>query len=298
MADANRKVYVYNTSGGILGSWTAGTLSSTAQVEGITTNGTDVWIVDNKTDKVFKYTAAAGLLSGSLNSSSSFSLNRSNSNAKGIVTDGTSIWVINDSTTDKVFKYSMSGTLLGSWTIDAANSSPTGLTIDPSNVSNIWTVDSGTKKVYQYTAAASLISGSQSAAATFALAAGNSNPQDIADPPFGLDSVSMPVSSVANIPSPMPSLDRPSTDVAMTSLHRIRTTARNADDFMSTLGHGSQLPQAPVSPARTIPTITSKSIHLSERDEFEIEDSISDLIDQISKNLCINNNQLAHRVVG
>lgn len=183
VADANRKVYIYNTSGGSLGSWTAGTLQSTAQVEGITTNGTDVWIVDNKTDKVFKYTAAAGLLSGSLNSSSSFALNSSNTNPKGIVTDGTSIWVINDSTTDKIFKYSLSGTLQGSWTIDAANSSPTGVTIDPTNVSNIWTVDSGTDKVYQYTAAASRTSGSQTAAATFALAPGNTNPQDIADPP-------------------------------------------------------------------------------------------------------------------
>ena len=183
VADANRNVYVYSASGAQLGAWTAGTLQSTAKVEGMTTNGTDVWIVDNTTDKVFKYTAAAGLLSGSLNSSSSFKLNSSNSNAKGIVTDGTSIWVINDSTTDKVFKYSLTGTLLGSWTIDAANSSPTGLTIDPTNVSNIWTVDSGTKKIYQYTAAASRTSGSQPAAATFALAVGNTNPQDIADPP-------------------------------------------------------------------------------------------------------------------
>jgi hypothetical protein len=44
-------------------------------------------------------------------------------------------------------------------------------------------VGNGTKKVYQYTAAVSLTSGSQTAAATFALAAGDTNPQDIADPP-------------------------------------------------------------------------------------------------------------------
>ena len=37
--------------------------------------------------------------------------------------------------------------------------------------------------MYQYTAAASRTSGSQAAAATFALAAGNTNPQGIADPP-------------------------------------------------------------------------------------------------------------------
>lgn len=179
-----------------MGSWTAGTLTSTAQVEGITISGNDVWIVDNKTNKVFKYSAAAGLLLGTVNSSSSFNLNSGNSNAKGIVTDGISIWVIDDSTTDNVFKYSMTGTLLGSWTIDAANSSPTGLTIDPSidpsKVRNIWTVDSGTKKVYQYNGAASKINGSQPADVTFTLAAGNSNPQGIADPPVsGMETISL-----------------------------------------------------------------------------------------------------------
>src|SRR5208283_2554860 len=60
---------------------------------------------------------------------------------------------------------------------------PTGITIDPNNVSDIWIVDNGTDKVYQYTAAASRTSGSQNAAATFALAAGDTNPQGIADPP-------------------------------------------------------------------------------------------------------------------
>lgn len=184
VADANQTVYVYSNHGVLLGSWVAGGLSPTAQVEGIATNGTDIWIVDAKQDKVFKYTGAASRTSGSQNAASSFNLNSGNSNAKGIVTDGTSLWVVDDgSSTDKVFKYNLSGTLLGSWTIDAANSHPTGLTINPTNVSDIWIVDSGTKKVYQYTAAAGRTSGSQNAAATFALASGNTNPQDIADPP-------------------------------------------------------------------------------------------------------------------
>ena len=56
VVDANRNVYVYNNSGGLLGSWTAGTLASNATVEGIATNGTDVWIVDAKSDKVYRYT--------------------------------------------------------------------------------------------------------------------------------------------------------------------------------------------------------------------------------------------------
>lgn len=183
VVDANRKVYIYDVSGGLLGSWSAGTLASNATPEGIATNGTDVWIVDSRSDKVFKYAGAASRLSGTQNAASSFNLNSSNTNPKDIVTDGASLWVVNDASTDKVFKYTAAGGLLGSWTIASANSSPTGITIDPTNVSDIWIVDSGTDRVYQYTGAASRTSGSQTAAASFALAAGNGNPQGIADPP-------------------------------------------------------------------------------------------------------------------
>ena len=170
-------------SGSLVGSWAAGTIAKNSTPEGITIHGTDVWIVDSKSDKVFRYAGAASRLSGSQNAASSFNLNSGNGNPKDIVTDGQSLWVVNDATPDKVFKYSSSGSLLGSWTIDAANRTPTGITIDPANVSDIWIVDSGTDRVYQYNAAATRTSGSQSAALTFALAAGNTNPQGIADPP-------------------------------------------------------------------------------------------------------------------
>jgi streptogramin lyase len=184
VVDSNKTVYVYNASGTLLGSWAAGGLNPSAQLEGLASNGTDFWLLDNKQDKVFKYTGAASRLSGSQSAASSFNLNSGNSNAKGIVTDGTSLWVVDDgSSADKVFKYTLSGSLLGSWTIDPANTHPTGLTLNPTSPSDIWIVDSGTKQVYRYTAAVGLTSGSQSAAATFALAAGNTNPQDIADPP-------------------------------------------------------------------------------------------------------------------
>ena len=194
VVDANRKVYVYSTSGGLLGSWTAGTLASNATVEGIATNGTDVWIVDAKSDKVYKYTGAATRLSGSQNAASSFSLNSSNSNPKDIVTDGVNFWVVNDSTTDKVFKYTISGALVSSWTITTPGAtSPTGITIDPANVSNIWIVDSGTDAVYLYRAATSLPNGSSRGTnVSFALAAGNTNPQGIADPPAPGSMVAVP----------------------------------------------------------------------------------------------------------
>jgi hypothetical protein len=77
----------------------------------------------------------------------------------------------------------LSGSSLGSWAIDPANMQPTGITINPSNVSDIWIVDNGTDKVYQYVGAASRTSGSQNAAASFVLAAGNTSPQGIAGPP-------------------------------------------------------------------------------------------------------------------
>ena len=203
VVDANKNVYVYSPGGALLGSWSAGGLSSSAQLTGIATNGTDIWLVDSNADKVFKYTGAASRLSGSQNAASSFNLvsgKNGDTNPQDLVTDGTSFWVV-DGTALKVFKYTLSGSSLGSWAIDAANKHPTGITIDPTNVSNIWIVDNGTDKVYQYTAAASRTSGSQNAAATFALAAGNTNPQGIADPPPEVLFLNAPASPATNSPA-------------------------------------------------------------------------------------------------
>lgn len=185
VVDANKKVYVYNNAGGLLGSWTAGTLASNATVEGIATNGTDVWIVDARQDKVFKYAGAATRLSGSQNAASSFNLASGNGAPTDIVTDGASLWVVNAAANDKVFKYTVAGSSLGNWTISGAGGSPTGITLDPASPSHLWIVDSGTDRVYQFDNAVSRTSGSQSPSTSFALAAGNTNPQGIADPPAG-----------------------------------------------------------------------------------------------------------------
>jgi hypothetical protein len=165
-------------------------------VTGIATNGADIWLVDASTAKVYKYAGAASRLSGSQNAASSFTLvsgKKGNTNPQDIVTDGASFWVV-DGSQLKVFKYTLSGSALGSWTIDPANTHPTGITINPSNVSDIWIVDNGTDRVYQYTGAASRTSGGQNAAATFALAPGDTNPQGIADPP-PLDMLLTPAAS-------------------------------------------------------------------------------------------------------
>ena len=187
VVDANKKVYIYDTNGASLGSWTAGSLASNATVEGMTTDGTNVWIVDAMQDKVFRYTNATPL-SGSQNAASSFSLNNGNKNPKDIVTDGTYLWVVNDSSsTDKVFKYTLTGTLVASWTISTPGATtPTGITLDPSKPDHLWIVDSGTDRVYEYSNAVNQANGSSVSApiaTSFALAAGNTNPQGIADPP-------------------------------------------------------------------------------------------------------------------
>jgi DNA-binding beta-propeller fold protein YncE len=185
VVDANKNVYAYSPSGTLLGSWSAGGLSSSATLTGIATNGTDIWLVDSSTGKVYDYAGAASRLSGSQNAASSFSLvshHNGSTNPQDIVTDGTSFWVV-DGSSLKVFKYTLSGSLLGSWSIDPADTHPTGITINPNHVSDIWIVDNGTLRVYDYTAAASRTSGSQNAAATFTVASGNTNPQGIADPP-------------------------------------------------------------------------------------------------------------------
>jgi hypothetical protein len=248
VVDANKNVYVYTNHGVLLGSWSAGGLNPTAQVEGIATNGTDIWLVDAKQHKVFKYAGAASRLSGSQNAASSFSLNSGNSNPQDIVTDGTSFWVV-DGTSLKVFKYTLSGSLLGSWGIDPADTHPTGITINPNNVSDIWIVDNGTDKVYQYLGAASRTSGSQSAGATFALAAGNTNPQGIADPPAA-DMLLAPV-------APPLALNQPSVTV-------VAPSPANRDAAFAQLA-GESLPNSVDFPAgRAIMTLVDKPIPVAD----------------------------------
>lgn len=221
VVDANKKVHVYNASGGLLGSWTAGSLPSNANVQGITTHGTDVWIVDAQGDKVYRYSGAAGRLSGSQNAASHFALNSGNKDASDLVTDGASIWVLNNTSTDKVFKYTVSGSHQGSWTISGGGGSPTGLTIDPSGASaSIWIVDSASDRVYEFTSAKIRTSGSQSPTTSFALAPGNTNPQGIADPPAAASLSGMPTAAARMTAQPATSHDRALLEIT-TDLHEL-----------------------------------------------------------------------------
>lgn len=158
--------------------------------EGIATNGQDIWIVDKSTDRVYFYADAADYPGPPyttlhhVTATTSFALANGNNNPRGITTDGNYMWVVNSKNAkDEVFKYTTSGSLVGQWTIDSANINPRGITIDPSNVDHLWIVDSTTDSVYQYNGAAAFTSGTHNSNDSFALAAANSNPQGIADPP-------------------------------------------------------------------------------------------------------------------
>lgn len=202
VADANNNIFVYTSHGIQLGSWAASGLPYGASVEGVATNGTDIWVVVNTTskDKVFKYAGAASRLSGYQNPAGSFRLAAGDTTPKDIVTDGSSFWVVDANQT--VYEYTLAGGSLGSWKIDPANAHPTGITINPASVSDIWVVDNVTLKVYQYAAAAGRTSGSQAAATTFALNPGDANPQGIADPPP--PSVASPAPVAAPAPAAPP----------------------------------------------------------------------------------------------
>jgi hypothetical protein len=104
-------------------------------------------------------------------------------NSTDIVTDGAHLWVVNDIVgVDKVFRYTTSGVLEGSWALSSTDPSPSGITLDPNNLNHVWIVDASTRRVYQYDGGTALLSGSKEPSISFALAATNTNPQGIADP--------------------------------------------------------------------------------------------------------------------
>ena len=202
--DNDKSIYVYNSSMTLLGSWTASDLKTPT---GIAVAGSDVWISDSNTDRAYLYAGAASRLSGSITATKSFVLGAGNTNPQDIATDGTTVWVIHSGTPDTIFVYRASdGAALGNWTIDPANTTPTGLTLDPTGASNsLWTVDSGADRVYEYADARSRLSGSQAASVSFALntAGGNTNAQGIADPCQFASSLitSQPAPRVAVLPT-------------------------------------------------------------------------------------------------
>ncbi|MFN9694010.1 MAG: hypothetical protein ACK550_09510 [Synechococcaceae cyanobacterium] len=151
-------------------------------------------MVDSSNKRIYWYQNAALNTSGTDKAERVFSVATAVV-PKGLTTDGNSLWVVSDSTANTVFRYTIvkdgSGaptglTPAGSWTLAAANTTPTGITLDPTGVSkSLGVVDIKTDTVYEYANGTLLSSGTNvAAAASFKLSSGNTTPQDIFDPVF------------------------------------------------------------------------------------------------------------------
>ena len=116
--------------------------NSLGHLVGITTDGTNLWVLDQN-DGVFRY-RTDGTFRNEF-----FELHPDNINAEGITTDGTSLWVSDDtggSTKGQVFRYTLSGELLSSFSVGPA-AQPHGIATDGTN---IWVVDRSTDTLYPF----------------------------------------------------------------------------------------------------------------------------------------------------
>ena len=189
--DANQFVYVYTSAGVLEGSWRAAGMPWNALPEGIATDGTNIWIVDNRSDRVFYYPAAASRLSGSQSPRTNFALAIGNNQPRDIVygfQNGLAyLWTVNDDPKlDRVFRYTLNtqGVTVGSvsWMLGPFVVTPTGITVDPSNATmDIWVVDDTFDAVITYRSGRTLVA--PAPASQIPLPSGNTSPQGIADPP-------------------------------------------------------------------------------------------------------------------
>ena len=182
---ATQKVFVSSPSGLIRGAWVADGLTDP---QGIATDGTDIWIVDAAAGSVLQYAGAAALTAGIALVGASFALHPNNTSPTGLATDGSTLWVADDGM-DEVFVYNPSGTLLGRWGLAAENTDASGITNDPTGGTSLWVVDRADLLVYHYDTGTTLTSGGAADVDTFPLAAGNLQPEGIADPLPGTTSV-------------------------------------------------------------------------------------------------------------
>lgn len=201
IADTNGRIFNYTSDGAHVANWS----SRITGLQGVTTNGTHIWTVSDVTDRVYYYPNGTTYANGSaVNPTSSFALNFYNKNPTDLTTDGRFIWVVNEGNVaggggDMVFKYTVSGSYLGRWQLDSANARPTGITVDPAGGNKLWIVDNSTDRIYEYSGATGCVSGGLVASRSYALAAGNTNPQGIADPPGpGEEALNMESSLVVN----------------------------------------------------------------------------------------------------
>jgi len=158
--------YQYTPGFSLLTSWV---IAANEDSNGLTTDGSNIWIVDNGTSKeVCKYN-----IDGTLPDEPPprcFSLSPKNHDATGITTDGNNIWVVDEKVGNvKVYKYTTGGDIDGEFALTGDNQDPTGITTDGSN---IWVVDKSDDKVYKYDMSGNFDS-------SFSLIAANADPEGI-----------------------------------------------------------------------------------------------------------------------
>ncbi|MFO0977996.1 MAG: Ig-like domain-containing protein [Planctomycetaceae bacterium] len=175
VVDGKNEVFVYSADYTLLGSWE---IKGIDKAEGVTVVGDSLLIVDRSNRMIATFDGAASRRSGSQSPSSRFSLDRNNKNAMDLTSDGVHIWTVDDSSVNTVYRYSMSGSLEGKWTIDPSNSQPTGIAVD-NRTGDLWIVDANSDRAVRYDEAASRTSGTALASSWFALNSLDSNPHGI-----------------------------------------------------------------------------------------------------------------------
>jgi hypothetical protein len=179
--DLNKTVTVYDAGRNVEGNLA---LSGVQNPTGIAMAGNDLYVSDSTARAIHVFAGAASQLSGTVAPTRSIALAAGNTSPQDVATDGTTLWVVNSASVDRVYVYQAgTGAALGNWSIDSLNATPSGITLDPTGASNsLWIVDRGTDRVYEYANGRARTTGSQAAAVVFALGAGNTDPQGIADP--------------------------------------------------------------------------------------------------------------------
>jgi len=152
-------LYWADAEGDYIGVWDL--TAANADPIGITTDGSNIWIVDNDDDSVYKYGMDGSYISV-------WGTTAANGNPSGITTDGTYIWVA-DITDDAIYKYNMAGGYIGVWDLNAANTFDSSITTDGSY---IWVADFGEDAVFKYTVAGSYVD-------NWSLTAANGDPRGI-----------------------------------------------------------------------------------------------------------------------
>ena len=163
-----RQRHIYRLSGAAPSDFDL--VTANAQPDGITTDGTYFYVVDETDERVYVYT-----LAGARQTSREFDLHRGDTDRPfGITTDGTYLYVA-DLTDDHVYVYTLAGARQSSREFDLhnTNGNPTGITTDGTYL-YVPEGDASQPKIYVYT-----LAGARQSAREFDLPAANNIPRGI-----------------------------------------------------------------------------------------------------------------------